>query len=71
MHQLLWNMPIHHSTPNVIHTLGQIELKLYAQILHQCVGKNVGKPNKSQSISYVVHYYVSTYNYGCHHTYKT
>ncbi len=29
-----------HSTSNVIHTLGQIELKSYAQILHQCVGKN-------------------------------
>jgi hypothetical protein len=29
-----------HNTPHVIYTLGQIELKLYAQILHQCVGKN-------------------------------
>lgn len=49
LNKILWNMDeCTHSTPDVVHTLGQVQAHVYAQIIHECVlpSSPIGRANK-------------------------
>lgn len=47
--KILWDMDeCTHSTLDVVHTLGQVQAHIYAQILHECIlpSSPIGRANK-------------------------